>query len=45
MRGGSIFRRIIEAALPVLINVLLKKQKFNKTTGDAKRIDDFTGSI
>lgn len=45
MRERSILRRIIEAALPTLLNVLLKKQKFNKTLGDARRIDDFTGGI
>ena len=36
---------ILKKAFPVLLNMLLKKQKFNKTPEDQKRIDDFTNNL
>lgn len=36
---------IFKKAVPVLLNMLLKKQKFNKTPEDVKRIDDFTNNL
>jgi hypothetical protein len=37
--------KILKTILPIIINIVLKKHKFNKTSQDEKRIDDFTNNL
>jgi hypothetical protein len=42
---GKLLEKAIPKAIPILIGMILKKQKFNKTPQDEKRIDDFTNNL
>lgn len=44
-KAGKILQSIAKSAIPILLNIFLERQKFNKTPKDEKRIDDFTGSL
>ena len=40
-KTGIFFKKLLKKAIPIVIGIILKKQKFNKTSKDEQRIDDF----
>ena len=45
MKEKTFFGKLLKKIIPIVIGIILKNQKFNKTPKDEKRIDDFTNNL
>ena len=45
MKEKTFWGKLIEKVVPILIGIIIKKQKFIKTPQDEKRVDDIINNL